>query len=304
MSTNLLSATTELDIGGNVQEYTWNWENQQVRVVYETLGNGSPVLLLPAFSTVSMRSEMAGIAKLLSPYFQTFAVDFPGFGDSSRLPLDYQPAIYKQFLEDFITAVFQTPIAIVAAGHSSAYVLELANKRPNLFSRIVLIAPTWRGPLPTMGLSRDTAQKGKNLIRTPIIGQLLYKLNTFPSFLSWMYSRHVYVDTNKLTPDFIKHKWCNTQKPGARYAPAAFVTGNLDAVDCQSNFLALVNGLIVPLLVIIGESSPPKSRAEMEALAVLPNVIDVRLPGTLGMHEEYPNDINEVIKPFLMLADN
>jgi pimeloyl-ACP methyl ester carboxylesterase len=299
MATNLLSVSTELDIGGNIQEYTWNWQSQKVRVVYETLGNGSPVLLLPAFSTVSMRSEMAGIAKLLSPYFQTFAVDFPGFGDSSRLPLDYQPAIYKQFLEDFITTVFQTPIAVVAAGHSSAYVLELANKRPNLFTRIALIAPTWRGPLPTMGLNRDTAKQGKNLIRTPIIGQLLYKLNTLPSFLSWMYSRHVYVDTNKLTPDFINHKWRNTQKPGARYAPAAFVTGNLDAVDSQSNFLALVSDLILPIMVIIGESSPPKSLAEMDAVATLPNVIDVRLPGTLGMHEEYANEVTDAIAPFL-----
>ncbi|PAX51056.1 alpha/beta fold hydrolase [Brunnivagina elsteri] len=299
MSTNLLSVASELDIGGNIQEYSWKWENQEVRVVYETLGNGSPVLLLPAFSTVSMRSEMAGIAKLLSPDFQTFAVDFPGFGDSSRLPLDYQPGIYKQFLEDFITTVFQTPVAVVAAGHSSAYVLELANRRPNLFSRIALIAPTWRGPLPTMGLNRDTATQGKNLMRTPIIGQLLYKLNTLPSFLNWMYGRHVYVDTTKLTPDFIKHKWRNTQQPGARYAPAAFVTGNLDAVDSQSNFLALVSVLTVPLMVIVGESSPPKSRAEMDAVAALPNVIDVKLPGTLGMHEEYANEVTDAIAPFL-----
>ncbi|BAZ39952.1 hypothetical protein NIES4101_59090 [Calothrix sp. NIES-4101] len=299
MSTDLLSAPTELEIGGNIQEYIWNWENQQVRVVYETLGNGSPILLLPAFSTVSMRSEMAGIAKLLSPYFQTFAVDFPGFGDSARLPFDYQPAIYQQFLEDFITSVCNQPIAVVAAGHSSAYVLKLAHKKPNLFSRIVLIAPTWRGPLPTMGLNRDAATTGKNLIRTPIIGQLLYKLNTLPSFLSWMYSRHVYVNTSKLTPDFIQHKWRNTQKPGARYAPAAFVTGNLDAVHSQSQFLELVSGLAIPLMVMIGESSPPKSRAEMDAVASLHNVIDVKLPGTLGMHEEYPHEVFGVIAPFL-----
>ena len=101
--TNLLSQDTplNLNIGGTVREYTWNYQNQSVRVVYEVLGNGTPVLLLPAFSTVSMRSEMSGIAKQLSPHFQTIAVDFPGFGDSERLSLDYQPAIYHQFLQDF-----------------------------------------------------------------------------------------------------------------------------------------------------------------------------------------------------------
>ncbi len=296
--TNLLSAST-LEIDGTVREYPWNWQNQQVRVVYETLGDGTPVLLLPAFSTVSMRSEMAGIAKLLSPYFQTIAVDFPGFGDSSRLPFDYQPAIYHQFLEDFITYVIQKPASVIAAGHSAAYVLKLAQKQPNLFSRIALIAPTWRGPFPTMGMSRNVAGVGKDLIRFPLLGQALYKLNTAPSFLSWMYSRHVYVDNDNLTPEFIQHKWQNTQKPGARFAPAAFVTGNLDAIDNRSEFVTLVDNLPVPVMVITGESTPSKSRAEMDAIAALPNVLNVTLPGSLGMHEEYPSVIVEAILPFL-----
>lgn len=299
--TNLLSQDTAVNfnIGGAIHEYTWNYQNQSVRVVYEILGNGTPVLLLPAFSTVSMRSEMSGIAKQLSPHFQTIAVDFPGFGDSSRPALDYQPAIYHQFLRDFIINCLQTPIAVVAAGHSSAYVLELANKQPSLFSRIVLVAPTWRGPLPTMGLSRDQADIGKNLVRSPIVGQLLYKLNTAPSFLSWMYRRHVYVDANKLTPEFVEHKWRNTQKPGARFAPAAFVTGNLDAVHSRTEYLELASRLNIPVMVIIGESSPPKSRADMDALAALPNVISVTLAGTLGMHEEYSQEVVEAISPFL-----
>ncbi len=297
--TNLLSASTKLEIGGTVREYPWNWQNQQVRVVYETLGNGIPVLLLPAFSTVSMRSEMAGIAKLLSPYFQTIAVDFPGFGDSSRLSFDYQPTIYHQFIEDFITYVIQKPASVIAAGHSAAYVLKLAQKQPNLFSRIALIAPTWRGPFPTMGMNRNVAGVGKDLIRFPLLGQALYKLNTMPSFLSWMYSRHVYVDNDNLTPEFIQHKWQNTQKPGARFAPAAFVTGNLDAIDNRSEFVTLVENLPVPVMVITGESTPSKSRAEMDAIAALPNVLNVTLPGSLGMHEEYPSAIVEAILPFL-----
>ncbi len=295
----MTNLSTELEIGGSVREYIWNWESKQVRVVYEILGNGTPVLLLPAFSTVSMRSEMAGIAKLLSPYFQTIAVDFPGFGDSSRLPFDYQPEIYHQFLKEFIASAVEKPCSVVAAGHSAAYVLKLAQKQPNLFSRIALIAPTWRGPFPTMGMSRNVAGVGKDLIRSPLLGQGLYKLNTAPSFLSWMYSRHVYVDNDNLTPEFIQHKWQNTQKSGARFAPAAFVTGNLDAIDNRDEFVALVENLLVPLMVVIGESSPPKSRGEMDAIATLPNVINVTLPGSLGMHEEYPSAIVEAILPFL-----
>ena len=290
--------STAANIGGVVKDYIWTWEKQQIRVVYETLGAGSPLLLLPAFSSVSMRSEMAELAKLLSPHFQVVAVDYPGFGESSRPSLDYRPEIYHQFLEDFVKSIFNTSIAAIAAGHTASYVLQLAQKLPSVFSRIVLVAPTWRGPLPTMGAKPQIAGMVRELVRSPIIGQTLYKLNTAPSFLSWMYGRHVFTDAAKLTPDFIHQKWQSTQQPGGRFAPAAFVTGNLDAVRNQGDFLALAQ-ISVPLMVIIGESSPPKSRLEMDALAALPGVQSVILPGSLGMHEEYPAVVCEAILPFL-----
>ncbi|PMB52578.1 alpha/beta hydrolase [Fischerella thermalis CCMEE 5201] len=299
MSTNLLSSPTNFGIGGVVKAISWNWKNQQLQIVYETIGSGSPLLLLPAFSTVSTREEMSGIAKLLAPYFQVIAVDWPGFGDSSRLPVNYEPAIYEQFLEYFVTSVFDVPITVVAAGHSAAYVLKLAQKNSSVFSRLVLVAPTWRGPLPTMGVDRQFAGVFREIVRSPIVGQALYKLNTVPSFLSFMYRRHVYVDAAKLTPSFIEHKWQNTQQPGARFAPAAFVTGNLDAVHNQADFLTLAQNLSVPLMVVIGESSPSKSRADMDALAALSGVQTAVLPGSLGMHEEYPEAVAEAILPFL-----
>lgn len=297
MSTDLLSAAD--GIGGVVQEYIWSWENQQLRVVYETLGTGSPLLLLPAFSTVSMRSEMAELAQLLSPHFQVFAVDWLGFGQSSRPSLDYRPELYQHFLGDFVKSVFNTPITVVAAGHAAGYVLQLAVKEPSAFSRIALLAPTWRGPLPTMGANPQIAKMVRGLVRSPIIGQALYKLNTAPSFLSFMYRRHVFTDAAKLTPSFVDSKWRNTQQPGARFAPAAFVTGNLDPVHSQSDFLTLAQHLSIPLMVVIGESSPPKSRAEMDAVAALRGVKSAVIPGSLGLHEEYPQAVMEAVQDFL-----
>ncbi|MDJ0615747.1 MAG: alpha/beta hydrolase [Calothrix sp. MO_192.B10] len=290
------------ELGGEVHQFFWNWENQQITVVYEVLGQGTPILLLPAFSTVSMRQEMSGIGKLLAPYFQVVALDFPGFGSSSRPRVNYGASLYQHFLENFVTSIFNTPIGVVAAGHSAAYVLQLAQKHSSVFSRISLVAPTWRGPLPTMGASRQVAGIVRELVRSPIIGQALYKLNTLPSFLSFMYRRHVYVDQGKLTPSFINYKWHNTQKPGARFAPAAFVTGTLDAVHSQAEFLALGRDLSVPLMVVMGESSPPKSLANMKALAALPGVSSASLPGSLGMHEEFPEAIVEKILPFFQTS--
>ncbi|MTJ08828.1 alpha/beta fold hydrolase [Anabaena sp. UHCC 0204] len=302
MSTNLLTNPAVGAFGGKVQEYFWQWENQQLRVVYETIGQGSPILLLPAFSSVSTREEMGDLARLLAPHFQVTVIDWPGFGESSRLSLDYRPVIYQQFLADFAKSVFNTAIFVIGAGHAAGYILQLALKEPQIFAKIVLVAPTWRGPLPTMGASQQIAAMVRGIIRFPIIGQLLYKLNTTPSFLSWMYSRHVFTNMAKLTPNFITKKWQSTQQPGARFASAAFVTGNIDTFRTQSEFLSLVQSLSIPIMAILGASSPPKSRQEMDALAALPNVDSVVVPGSLGLHEEFPVEVFEAILPFLKVV--
>lgn len=299
-STSANSTSNDRGIGGVVQQYLWNWQGQQLSVVYESLGEGLPVLLLPAFSTVSSRSEMRGIAELLAPQFQSVAVDWPGFGGSERLPLNYQPALYHQFLQDFVKTVFNKPIAVVAAGHAAGYAMQLAQQQPPLWSRVVLVAPTWRGPLPTMmGKHQGWFGTLRELVRSPIIGQALYRLNTAPSFLRFMYQSHVFADPAILTPSFMQQKWQITQQPGARFAPAAFVTGALDPVQNQADFLAWFQPPSVPVMVVIGEQTPPKSRAEMDVLATLPGVQTQIFPGSLGMHEEHPAQLAQAVLSFL-----
>lgn len=114
-----------------------------------------------------------------------------------------------------------------------------------------------------------------------------------------MYKRHVYVDETKLTPEFIAQKHQITSKPGARYAPAAFVTGAIDPVANREEFLQLLNSGSMPVLIILAENAPPKSKAEMEAMVKLEKVEMVKLPGTLGMYEEYPEAVTEAIQNFL-----
>jgi hypothetical protein len=154
-----------------------------------------------------------------------------------------------------------------------------------------------------MGANQQISGLVRQLVRSPILGQGLYKLNTTPSFLSLMYRRHVYTDEAKLTPDFIAQKWQITQQPGARYAPAAFVTGAIDSVQERADFLAYFQPLPVPVMVIIGEQVPPKSREEMDLIAGLPGVQSSVLPGSLGMHEEYADSVSEVMWDFLRTAD-
>jgi pimeloyl-ACP methyl ester carboxylesterase len=291
----MLVCAPTAQMGGDAQTFNWVWKNQTYRVAYEILGKGSPLLLLPAFSTVSSRLEMQGLADCLSPYFQVVSLDWLGFGQSSHPALDYNPALYQQLLQDFVAARFDKPVGVVAAGHAAGYVMQLAQQQPCPWSKIVLVAPTWRGPLPTMGVSASFASAIRQIVRSPLLGQFLYKLNTLPSFLKFMYRRHVYDNPEHLTPEFITQKWRSTQMPGARFAPAAFVTGRLDPVQQRTEFLDAFQSLSIPVMVVIGEQTPPKSRAEMDTLANLAGIQVHRLSGSLGLHEEYATALAETI---------
>jgi pimeloyl-ACP methyl ester carboxylesterase len=283
------------------QTYQWNWQEQPLSITYDRAGAGEPILLLPAFSTVSSRTEMSSLAVYLQANYQVTTVDFPGFGDADRPPVDYAPPLYRQFLADLVRDMYGgAPVTIIAAGHAAGYAIDLAARLPNLVSKLILVAPTWRGPLPTMAKGQKPWLKSiRDTIRTPIIGQFLYRLNTTPSFLGFMYRRHVYVDARKLTAEFMTRKRQLTQQPGARYGAGAFVTGGLDPYLDRADAIAHLQSLTIPVLIAIGENSPPKSKAEMFALAEVAGVTSVTLPGTLGMHEEYPVELYEVIHPFL-----
>lgn len=289
---------TYSSIGGKVHRYSWSYSGEQYQVVYETMEKGNPVLILPALSTVSSRGEMKGIAQMLGDRYQVTVLDWLGFGESECPRVDYNPLLFQQLLQDFVETVFDRPIILIAAGHASGYALKLAKDKSDLVSKIILIAPTWQGPLRVMGLPEVIRNGVKNLVRSPLLGQFLYYLNTTPSFLRLMYKRHVYVDETKLTPEFIAQKHQITSKNGARYAPAAFVTGAIDPVANREEFLHDLSSVSMPLLLVLAENAPPKSKAEMSAMAEL-EVETVRLPGTLGIYEEYSKSVAEAINNFI-----
>jgi len=290
--------STSIKSDSKIYQYQWLWQESCYTIEIEKMGKGKPMLLLPAFSTVSSRQEMRGIGKLLADKYEVNCLDWLGFGDSQRPPLDYQPSIYQTLLTDLVKDNFSEAVILVATGHSAGYALKLGQNYPHLVAKIILIAPTWKGPLKVMGVSDRVGNFLKNVVYTPILGQFLYYLNTTPAFLKFMYRRHVYVNENLLTPTFIAEKREITQKKGARFAPSAFVTGCLDPIKNQEEFLQLISSFKQPIFTIIGDNSPPYSLSQMKGIASLKNVQTISLTGTLGMAEEYYNVIAPYIHEF------
>jgi hypothetical protein len=54
-----------------------------------------------------------------------------------------------------------------------------------------------------------------------------------------------------------------------------------------------------PILVVYGEATARKLKAEMQALAALPNVHSVEMSsGNLDIHEEFPDEVAEAVRSF------
>jgi len=159
----------------------------------------------------------------------------------------------------------------------------------------VLVAPTWRGPFPTMAQRRSRAfPLIRALVEAPLLGPVLYRLNTSRAMLSWMSQRHVDVAGPGLTPEGIAERQRIARQRGARYASAAFVTGGLDPFNTPEGWLAAAQGLQQTLTVVSADQSPPKSLAQMQALAAVADRV-LHLSGRLGAHEECGRELAELV---------
>jgi pimeloyl-ACP methyl ester carboxylesterase len=115
-----------------------------------------------------------------------------------------------------------------------------------------------------------------------------------------MAAGHVYSNYDALSGEQERDKQLVIGASGARFGSAAFVTGALDRVDSREAFLDLARRAGGRILVAYGAETPPKSRAEMEALTTLITVQFFVSPrGKLGVHEEYPAAIGPAIMEFL-----
>jgi pimeloyl-ACP methyl ester carboxylesterase len=279
----------------------WSWDRGEIALGMDEAGSGSSIVLLPALSSISTRGEMRPLLTRLQSQFHVVTVDWPGFGDRPRPREDWSPQILSAFLNWLLSEIVPPPHAIVAAGHAATYALYQTVQRPGMIERLVLIAPTWRGPLPTMmGGSRPWFTGVRKVIDHSIAGPLLYRLNVSGLVIKKMAREHVYSDPHWLSGERLAAKIAVTRTPGARHGSVRFVTGALDRVESRVAFLELAKSADLPILVVYGEETPPKSRAEMDALADLPNVRIMRLAaGKLVIHEELPDAVANAITPFL-----
>jgi pimeloyl-ACP methyl ester carboxylesterase len=309
-----------------IKKNNWQWkfmDNNPINIYYEEHQKQSEeptknILMIPTISDVSTVEEWRLVAKDIVQRTGTYnwratIVDWPGLGYSDRPKLDYNADVMEKFLVDFINSPnspLGTPdndLVVIGGGHAATIAVRAAKKGLVQTSGIAAVAPTWAGPLPIV-FGRDSNMESRygllrGTLRAPALGWMMYNvLVSNEKSIQSQYKSHVYANPENVTPEIIESRYALTKRSGARYVPAAFLTGLLDPVQTREEFLQLFAGLDgkVPVLVMCTASAPKRSKAEMEALKEAKGVTKfVEVPGALLPQEEYPTMVAEELYKFL-----
>lgn len=303
--------------------WQWRYGDNPINVYYEEYGKGGSqpsknILMIPTISDVSTVDEWSLVASNLSQRYgngdlRAALVDWPGLGNSDRPKLEYNADVMEKFLVDLIKSpgspIFssENDLVVVGGGHAATIAVRAAKKGLVKPSAIVAVAPTWAGPLPIV-FGRDSNMESRygllrGTLRAPALGWMMYNvLVSNENAIESQYKSHVYANPENVTPEIVQSRYALTKKPGARYVPAAFLTGLLDPVQNREEFLDIFAAMEgnIPVMVVSASGAPKRSKVEMEALRGAKGVTKfVEVPGALLPQEEYPKAVSEEIHKFL-----
>ncbi|NEU57225.1 alpha/beta fold hydrolase [Halorussus sp. MSC15.2] len=265
------------------RQRTYRWRGFDVAYTEAGDPEDPDLLLLHGVHAAASNKEFDQIFDQLAKTHHVVAPDLPGFGRSDRPPLTYSAALYTAFVTDFAEDVTEDA-ACVATSLSGAYA-TLAQHQSDVFSRLVLVAPT-----------ADTGSRRtwlRSLFRSPVVGQGLFNILTSKRSLHFFDNREAYSTEASYTERDVDYQWQTSHQPGARFAPASFVSGYLDPDVDLGEELA---GLDVPVTIVWGRDATVSPLEEGEALA---ERADAKLvvfdDAKLLPHAEHPGPFLDVL---------
>ncbi|MFB6296401.1 MAG: alpha/beta fold hydrolase [Halobacteriales archaeon] len=215
-------------LSGTQRTYRW----RGMDVAYSELGDpeAETVLLLHGMNAAGTSHEFEPIAAGLAERYHVVAPDFPGFGCSDRPPLAYDADLYTDFVREFADDV--TPGAACLASSLSGSYAAVAQRETGVFSTLVLVCPT----ATTMGIRR---RRLRGFLRAPVVGTAAFNLIASKPSIRYFSADHSFHDPGKIDADRVEYQWRSAHQPGARFAPASFVSGYLDpAIDLGATLAA------------------------------------------------------------------
>lgn len=235
------------------------------------------VLLLHGIHAAGSSKEFDQIFDLLAAEYHVIAPDLPGFGRSDRPAVTYSADLYEEFIRDFTQDRADDAVCI-ASSLTGSYA-AIVQRDYALFSQLVLICPTdeaWT----------EWGSRSESLLRFPVVGTGLFNVLANKRSIQRFNERDAYYSPTSYTERDLDYEWRTAHQPGARFAPAAFVSGALDPHIDLGTVLATLD---VPVTLVWGRDTRRTPVSEGERLS---DRADVKLivfeEARLFPHAEHP----------------
>ncbi|MFD1597456.1 alpha/beta fold hydrolase [Halobellus rarus] len=275
--------TPELEPPLSGTHRTFEWNGIDVRYTEAGDPDDPDLLLLHGINAAGSSGEFRAVFEDLADDYHVVAPDLPGFGTSERPPLRYSATLYEEFVRDFASE-FDRP-SVVASSLTGAYLTAVADDLD--LASVVLICPTERG-------GPDRNLLARELLRSPLVGEALFNLLASKPSIRYFNADHGYYDMDRVSESWMDYEWRTAHQPNARYAPASFVSGFLNAdIDLEET----LSQMDVPVTLLWGREAditPLKRGRDLAAAS------DCRLvvidDAKLLPHVEFPEQALDVIR--------
>jgi len=287
------SMAGELDtvLTGEERRYPWKYGD----MFYEVKGaaDAKPLVLIHSFGPGASSYEWRKNIDALAEQFRVYAVDLLGFGLSGHPAIDYTPETFTDLIHDFLKEVIGKPAVVVAHGLPCAYVIACAYRRPQMFERLVLVAPppkilqeTFPGPLDALG---------KAVLRTPIVGEFIYNLLSARRMIRTYYDQQGYHNLGMITDELVAYIYTSAHQRNSYYPAASFLSNYL-ALDVHEPFARLQ----MPVVAIWGrEGVFTPSEASAVFKRVNPQVeVHILDRCSFQLQEEQAASFNNLVRDF------
>jgi len=213
---------------GRTHRHAWGRAGHRpVKVVFQCLGEGPPVVLLHSLGPGHSSEEWREVAERLKSGHRIYAPDLPGWGRSDLPPGPPDADLYGDFLADFLGDVVRDRALVIAAGLPAAFAVEVAaGPAADQIRGLGLVAPLGLGIHAAGGELGDEVVH--RLLHLPVLGTSALNLLTSRSNLARHLRQEVYAAPERVDAALVDLHYRASHRPGAHVALGASISGRLD----------------------------------------------------------------------------
>lgn len=264
----------------------------QMSYYAETSGEGRPIVLVHSINAAASAYEMRPLFDYFRGRHPVYAMDLPGFGFSERGDRVYSAELLTTALLDMlheIGAQEQGGADIVALSLGSEFAARAARHQPEMIHSLALISPTGL----TGRVGEGMAGRMRGVLGFPFWSQAIYDALVSRASLRYFLQRSF---VGEIDPGLLDYAWVTSHQPGARFAPLAFICGQLFTPDAVE---LLYERVVQPAIVLYDRDSYTTFDALPTLLAKRANWQAERITPTLGLPQfERLGDTTRALQSF------